>query len=230
MSDDAPSTGDSLPRIIAEPAPPLTSARPAPTGMTLGHWILLVSFTTVYLALFRGAQVVGVMGAALAIAQAVAAGAEWTGLAILISRLIRGVSTRIHPGHWLLAVLGARLALEVLLYLQFQNAVASPETLLATVTACLLLPAALSGRQELRWRIFFWLLIAIHLAGLLLIAQEWQGALAVFWRWRVAWLAALVVIWAVLDRRAWRERDWLHWLGLAVPLWLLGIVLAERLL
>ena len=42
----------------------------------------------------------------------------------------------------------------------------------------LLLPAALSSRLELRWRLFFWLLIAMYFVGVLLVVQDWQAAAA----------------------------------------------------
>lgn len=219
------------------------AARSGAPRLSIGHLLTWLVCCCLYLAMIRQlfprqptfAELLPIVAAAAT------DGAAWAGLAVFLSRRTRNVRWHIEPGEWLLAILGARLISFVLLETWLDGMFRTPAFVLSGVTCCLLVLPTLSRRLPTMWRLFFGLLVLVHLLPIL------DNCFAVFFqansstldtacrflqRVRTPLTGALVVLFAGLDIRfhGFKKWSWLHWLGLVICLaMLLPVVFAHVL-
>jgi hypothetical protein len=232
-------TPDALP-AIRERAPQRHTAAglQTPPRLSVRHLLLWIAACAVVMAAVRHLSAVqpGAWGLLLVSGYAATCGAAWVGLGVWVVRAARGATWPVEPGHWLLVVLGVRLALDLAIQLWLPRAFTSPESVLeAAVCACLVLPL-LSRALSAIWESGFYVLLAIQAAPLTVAVLDgwlfwpplWLARSAEWIERSQSWLMALVVLGcAAFDWPERRQRGWLHWLGLAVCF---GMALAAVLL
>jgi hypothetical protein len=199
----------------------------------MAHLLLWMAGCALFLSIVRQLADVrpGPLGSAIVVAASLGPGAAWAGLLVLIGRWLRGSPWPVQPGHWLLAILGARLALDAALRLMLAKQPASSQAIVDAVTCCLLVLPTLSQTVPALWKVFFSLLVLLIGAPLALIyLNAWfgleLGPLAHAARAASAWSGALgcllIGLFALVDHGRGRRHGWLHWTGLAVWLWISG--------
>ena len=222
-----------LPLIQVERQPLPSTKRPLPR-FGLAHLMLWTGCVCGYLAIVRALsqQQIGWVGAVVVTLQAIGGGGGWAGLLIFAGRRFRGAGWPIEPGEWLLAVLGTRLVLEVLLAQVPKTFLTAPETVLAALTGCLLVVPALSRRLPTPWKVLFCVLALLYSGPLLAVClrfglpehQVTLTQIAQFISWlRPGVTAALVVVVAGVVHFRGRRFGWLHWAGLGVCLWMTAL-------
>jgi hypothetical protein len=230
---------DALPAIREQASPRRTAASlQAPPRLSVRHLLLWIAACAPAMAAVRrlSADQPGVWGLLLVNGYAAGCGAAWVGLGVWMVRAARGATWPVEPGHWLLVVLGVRLALDLAIRLWLPRMFTSPESVLEAATCgCLVLP--LLGRAlSAIWESGFYVLLAIQAAPLTVAVLDgwlfwpplWLARSAEWIGRSQSWLMALVVLGcAAFDWPERRHRGWLHWLGLAVYL---GMALAAVLL
>jgi hypothetical protein len=231
-SDESPGVSPQPPELPEE-SPALVIARhsylnsrqaqpsaPAPRFGT-AHLMLWVSCTAVFLSIVRALanQPVGVVGMGIACTSAATTGAAWAGLLIFVSRRIRRVAWPIEPGEWLVAVLGASLAIQMLQYLLPSNFHLRTEFVAGAAMCCLLVVPTLSRQLPASWKALFIFLIGLYSLPMLLIGC---GLIAVDrFAQAVQQLPLPLSIVAICIVAVWKWRTgprygWLHWAGIAV--------------
>ena len=204
-----------------------------PPRLSIAHLYLWVTCCAVHLALVRTllpSDQPGVIGVALVSLEAMIAGAAWAGLVIFLTRRWRRSRWPIEPGEWLLAALGVHFAVEMMLTGRLGRAFAAPSAIVAAATACVLVLPTFT-RLPARWRIAFYVLLALQCAPLAMLAAIVFGIRVYGWAEftvklpllaTVVNIAALGVV-AYRDRVAAARHTWLHWLGLGTWLLVLGV-------
>ena len=88
-----------------------------PPPLSVGHLLLLTACYALYLSVVRSQAKAGpgVVGALLVCVFALGPGTAWAGCAVFLARRWRRARWPVEPGHWLLVVVGAQAALEVVL-------------------------------------------------------------------------------------------------------------------
>ena len=194
-----------------------------------------VTCCAVHLAVVRALTVnaePGLVGLAIVSLYSMVVGAAWAGLVIFLTRRMRRSRWPIEPGEWLLAALGVRLVVEMILAGPVGRAFAAPQTILAAATACVLVLPTFA-RWPTRWRIFFYVQLALQCVPLASLAvalvlrvhnEGWAEftVRAPLWG-AVVNLVALGVV-AYRERAAKTRRTWLHWLGFCLWLLVLGAI------
>ena len=195
---------------------------------TLPHLFLFIACCGLYLASARALdrqalESPTLFGLTLVAIHGLCTAAAWTALCMFIFRLVLGARWPIEPGFSLAAILGVRLALEVLLSLPERPVFHSTEAVLDGVT-CLLLVCPLFGRLPVRWQVIFTCLLIMY--GLPLLAmfvsgpREWiqRGDVGLWMQFGRLAIGLLLLFGLLLDNRQGKP-TWLHKLGLA--LWIL---------
>ncbi len=166
-------------------------------------------------------------------------GAAWAGAAVLLFTRIRGAAPLLRqPGHWILLVVGMQAGIFMLLNFlplqildnDFILSIRFFRTSLLMAMAALYATAAWRSRSR-RWTVFFAALVMQQIFDSLIpfafSAVAWfqgnPGITVSFVRWTQVGAGILVAIAAVtlvaaiiLDIRDRQNRDWLHWLGVAI--------------
>jgi hypothetical protein len=242
-----PATNDPpgpVPRIEAPgDFPALEVRRSAPAAASseaprlgISHLLLWTGCCAAYFAVVRQfvAGEPGALGFLLVVLQALAAGAAWAGLAVFVTRRFRGAPYPIEAGEWLLASMGAALAVESVLRLGLGKVFGSPDAVLAAVTCCLLVVPALARSLPSRWKAFFLLLAMLHawplaIAGARVLFGLHADALARIAHFaqqaRLPTGALLLAACATLDYRRGERRGWLHWIGIAAWIWMAALLM-----
>jgi hypothetical protein len=216
-------------------------SRPATTSpppFGVGHLLLWVTGCAAYLAAVRALvdQSPGLLGLSIVAVQAAGYGAALAGLAIFISRRVRGRPWLIEPGEWLLALLGAQLVAELSIYrFVSKDYLRSPGGFLAALFCCLLTLPLLSRRLPSAWKLFFLIVLLFfarpvvvlcltgldHPLGATLASNEPWSWLEGHRFWLLPLLAAGLVGYELFRGR---RRTWLHWAGLAAFVWYLAML------
>ncbi len=220
------------------PQPPTQNrTKPRPGLAQLLIWIVCFA---VCLAVLRALAseppkppgVLSVLGIAICIATA------WAGGVVLILRAASGARWPLEPGHWLLAVLGVDSIIDILLRITPQTVFAHP-VLAHNALVCWLYVLPLFSRHlQPRWKALFLFIVFLYGAPLLLAALAVLGTpmsaisgkiAAVLWRASTPVAAGSVLTAALLDYRRGRDRDWMHWCGIAVFVAIMGLRWAVEL-
>ena len=180
----------------------------------------------------------GVVGLLLVSGYAAACGAAWTGMGVLLARALRGAAWPVEPGHWLLVAAGVRLGLDLLIRLALPHAFRSPQAVLDAAMCCSFVLPLLSRSLPALWKGCFGLLCALSAWPLIAIAIDglsfgpsprWLASSAAWIALREPELvAAIAIALAGADWRTFRQRNWLHWTGLGVCVWLALIALLPK--
>lgn len=213
----------------------------APPRLAIVHLLLWTSCCAVFLGLARAMaeKPSGTTGAIFLTLVAAGDGAAWAGLIITLARSIRGAPWPIEPGQWLLAILGVVAAVEVLAELATPRWLRSPQPVVEAAAACAFVVPLFSRRLVPRWKWLFGILSVLHAWPLVTSLLSEQVNLsdvvirtaAQLTSNRLMAATALAALMLSLFDRSWRERDWLHWTGIATALWLAALpILASWLL
>jgi hypothetical protein len=226
---NAPSRRAERRRRVVAAAPPLG----------VRHLLLWFTCCAAYLAAVRAlaAHPPGALGVITAAALSLGYGAAWAGLALFVARRLSAKVYPIAPGEWLLAILGARLAVEVALEFAPAWVVASPKGLLAAATGVLLVLPLLSRSLPAVWKAVIAAMLILYAApaamirlGTLLGLPDDLFTPAAGLLDRVRSPVVLLVLMLALSHDLWRKRayGWLHGAGVAAWLWLLALALILR--
>jgi hypothetical protein len=208
----------------------------------VGHLLLWVAACSVYIAAVRAAltEKPDLVGLGIVALQAIGHGAALAGAAVFVWRRVRGRPWPIEPGEWLLAVLGGRLAAELVIYDWLITYLRSPGGFVSAITCCLLVLPLLSRRLEVPWKVFFLLMLLLFARPTVEVCFAALKSQAGFletvrdsWLWleqNRAWillpLAGAITAYEIFRRR---QRTWLHWVGVATLAWYLSLlVLSSR--
>ena len=254
--DGSPESASARPSAVGsgvparEPSDSIES--PPPEQMGLIHLFGWTACVAAYLAFWQTLQPwpegFGTGLAFLAILQALGSGAALGGLVLLVARRRRGMPFPVHPGDYLLTVLGLELVLHlplVILQRFFGTTLAlslgeswvHASNLFSVVvgTALRVWPAMrLTSR---RWRFAFALAAAARLAMTVPILSTWlrvgPGPLGIFRSslelpQGLRWVSLAVFVGVlVVDRRVGRRYPWTHWAGLLTLFWISAVVLLQ---
>ena len=202
-----------------------------PPRLSVGHLLLLTACYALCLSVVRSQATAepGLVGALLVCVFALGPGTAWAGCAVFLWRRWRGARWPVEPGHWLLVVMGAQAALEVILQLLPEGLFRSPGAVSTAFTACFLVVPALSRKLPAAWKALFCLLAGLYAAPLLLVSLDSAFSIGGAMAGQVGRLlvaakpvAALLL---VLGLEAWERfhrtsRNWLHAVGVAVFVWM----------
>lgn len=206
----------------------------------VGDLLLWVTFVSIYFGVVRARQPdasVGSLGLVLLLSQAAIAGVSWSGLWLVLLRWARGVSGALTPGHWLLFVLGGRIAIEVLLGFKPGQVFSRPDAVVSAAMCCLLVVPTLDQKLAMPWRVLIalfvlacgWPLLQTCLSvwfEFSLPGSTYLSALARWMLWTLSPLGPLVLsICYALRGTSYRG---LHWVG--VTTWIAWHVLQPALL
>ena len=203
-----------------------------PPRLSVGHLLLLTACYALYLSAVRSQAKAepGLVGALLVCVFALGPGVAWAGCAVFLWRRWRGARWPVEPGHWLLAVIGAQAALEVILQLLPEGLFRSPGAVSTAFTACFLVVPALSRKLPAAWKGLFCLLAGLCAAPLLLVCLSFAFPIEGKIVDQVARLAVaakpVAAMSLVLGLEAWERfhgtsRNWLHGLGVVAFVWMM---------
>ncbi|MBW3597660.1 MAG: hypothetical protein KY475_10330 [Planctomycetes bacterium] len=219
---DATSLRRERPHRAAVEAPPLG----------VGFLLTWLSCCAVYLAAVQALaeKPPGVIGVLTAAVLSIGYGAAWAGLAAFIARQLSAKVYASEPGEWLLAILGARLAVEVAVQFIPAWLLASPQGVLAAATSFFLVLPLLSRSLPPLWKAVIATMLLLYAAPLTAIALRdvlglSLGPLAALAPWleQVRFPVILIALILAAAIEAWRKtrRTALHWLGVLAWIWTL---------
>jgi hypothetical protein len=214
------------------PQPPTQNrTKPRPGLAQLLIWIACFAVCLAVLRALAREQpkplgVLAVLGYAVCVATA------WAGGVVLMLRAASGARWPLEPGHWLLAVLGADLIVEILLQITPPTVFARPGLAHNALVCWLYVLPLFSRHLQPRWKAFFLLMVFLYGGPLLLAALAVLGApmsalagkiATVLSRASTPVAAGSVLTTALLDYRRGQDRDWMHWCGIAVFVGIMGL-------
>ena len=222
-------TGNSQPDPISKVG---SKARPR---LGVGHLLLWIVCCCVYLAVVRELreQSPSALGVFLIIVATAIDGTALAGLLLFLYRRFVGSSLAPEPGEWLLAIMGARLTLHLLLQTWLEPVFSTPAAVLAGATCALLVLPTLDRQLSENWKILFVLLVVVYLLPMIDVGWSIFGipprGLSQIAQWlnlsRPGIVAGLVLAFSIEDQRRTRRIyrgiptmpswSWLHWLGVA---------------
>ena len=162
----------------------------------------------------------------LVLGQSLLFGTCWAAGIVLLVQAISGHRLSVQPGHWLLALMGAVAACEVVLAFlpgdMFRHSSAVSHAI-----ACWLFVLPMFARNlETRWKAYFAVLVTVYVLPIILASPVLLGMRevtdfdmainAAFPYFGNAAMAGALLSTTYLDRLAERRRDELHWFGVVV--------------
>lgn len=204
------------------------STSDTPLRLGPGHLLLWMTMIGIYFAAFRALaadQQSSLSAILLLLVQSGIAGAGWSGIVVTVSRRFTRPKLMIEPGQWLSLILGATLALELILKFKPGQLFATTSSLVAAFTCCLLLVPTLSRKLPTAWNALFCLLVVLASVPLLLsVLHSWFDVQFASLPVMVSWagqfnqlvslcLPLLLSVWTVLRGTRY---TWLHWTGIVI--------------
>jgi len=234
---------------MRQDSPDTPPAEPQPTGpqppeaprLGILHLLVLTACVAVYMGITQSLErglgsfgwtgfETGIFRATTRAVQAIGGGAALAGLVLWIARRRRGMRFPVHPGEFLLLLIGTLVAFRLLKFVLAMtiwpfDATGPGWTLFAVILG--LAPLAVLGALWLwavikikirRWRAYLWLLLGANVAPALL-GGVWMFAISlyVYAAIRGVVIVALLGV-AVLDHGDGKRYPWPHWFGVATKL------------
>lgn len=156
---------------------------------------------------------------------ALCVGAAWTGSVLLALRAWRSQRWTVEAGDWLLVLLGAGAAIEIVLEVLSTRAFSRPELVLMALECWLFVLPSFSRKLNARWKAFFFLVVLLYAIPLILGCLAIMGLrmsaanariVSALIRMTAPVAAGSLVTTSVLDHRAGTRHDWIHWCGVIV--------------